>query len=234
VLGNFDGSMAAGSDGFILTEGSVHGSLSAGRDAYVWAIGNVAGNYHAGRDASLMTYGSYSASLSATRNVGYVWVRGDLVGAVTADGNIGYGPGSYYSTPSDYAIFSYGEIMAVLSAPNGRIGSIGAWNDIEGQIRAGQSIGTIHAGGDVEATIVCPQIGPVVENDTALQTSHPRPDARYNRKLCSGRVEKGGVLWEKVIYKRCLNWQFKWNLLGRFCVSLLRRPHSVGLRSCPR
>jgi hypothetical protein len=176
VLGNFDGSMAAGSDGFILGEGSVHGSLTAGRDAYVWAIGNVAGNYHAGRDASLMTYGSYSASLSATRNVGYVWARGDLVGSVSAGGNIGYGPGSYYSTPSDYAVFSYGEIMAVLSAPNGRIGSVGAWNDIEGQIRAGQSIGTIHAGGDVEATIVCPQTGPVVENDTALQTSHPRPD----------------------------------------------------------
>ena len=51
---------------------------------------------------------------------------------------------------------------------------------------------------------------------------HPTQIGHWKRHLLDGAV---GL---------CLNWKFKWNYFGRFCVSLLWRPHSWGLWSCPR
>ena len=50
--------------------------------------------------------------------------------------------------------------------------------------------------------------------------------------LINGDFEQGNIGFSSGY--SCLNSGFKWNFSGRFCVSLLRRPHSWGLRSCPR
>jgi len=178
VLGNFRGSVSAGLDGFILGEGNLTGSLSAGRDAFVWTLGNVLGSYQAGQDIAVVAYGSMDAKVAAGRDVGYVWARGNLTGVISAGRNIGRFDGNYYYHPYDYDVFSYGSIDAVIVAPNtsgGKIGGVGAWYEIDGQVRAATSIGTVHAGDEITATIVAPQIGSVIEDDASLRTSHPYP-----------------------------------------------------------
>jgi len=178
VLGNFRGSVSAGLDGFLLGEGNLTASLSAGRDAYVWTLGNVLGSYQAGQDIAVVAYGSVDAKVAAGRDVGYVWARGNLTGVISAGRNIGRFEGNYYYDPYDYDVFSYGSIDAVIVAPNtsgGKIGGVGAWYEIAGQVRAATSIGTVHAGDEITATIVAPQIGSVIEDDASLRTSHPYP-----------------------------------------------------------
>ncbi|MHC4406189.1 MAG: Hint domain-containing protein, partial [Planctomycetota bacterium] len=196
TLGDFHGSLSAGEAGFILSEGNVNAGMSTGEDLYVWAVGDVVGGYHAGRDASVITYGDFHAALAADRDIGLhhhnyygvpdVWARGDISGTITAGRNIGhwdmyYGYG--YESGTDFDVFSYGRIDAIITATNpsaspigGRIGSVGAVGEIDGRIRAAEAIMVVHAGGAVTATLIAPFIGSVTELDAGMATAYQLPD----------------------------------------------------------
>jgi len=188
VLGDFHGYLTAGADGFIASEGHVSASMDTGGDLSVYSFDGVTGNYHAGRDAAVMTYGDFDALLSADRDIGSghynyygtagVWARGDIRGTIAAGRNIGHWDHYYgyqYGGSSAFDIFSYGSINAVITAENpsgssigGRIGSVAARGSIDGLIRAAHSIQLVHAGQAIDAAIVAPYIGSVIENDASL------------------------------------------------------------------
>ncbi|GAB6166376.1 hypothetical protein JCM19992_23760 [Thermostilla marina] len=196
ALGSFHGQASATADLFLGSEGTISGSATAGGDLAVFAFGSVTGNFHAGRDAAVQTYGDFAGSLSADRDLGgghwnyygtpALWARGDITGYLHAGRNIGCHDQYYdyvYSSSSDYDIFAFGSIDAVITADNpsgselgGRIGSIGSWGAVDGTVRAAHSIGRIRAGGEVSAELIAPQIGSVVENDPSIQTDHPWPE----------------------------------------------------------
>ncbi len=136
-----------------------------------------------------MTYGGFDGALVADRDIGTghynyygaagVWAGGDITGTIAAGRNIGHWDHHYeysYSGSSGYDIFSYGTINAVITAENpsdsplgGRIGSVSARESINGLIKASHSIQTVRAGGSVNAGVVAPYIGSIIENDVSLQ-----------------------------------------------------------------
>jgi hypothetical protein len=145
ALAGFSGSVTAGGDGVILSEGNVNASLSAGKDAFVLAYGNVNGGYSSGRDAAVVTYSDFNAGLSADRDVAYVLAGGDISGPISADRSIGQHHNflNTFHAATD-SIFAYGAINASISALNtsgspggGMIAGVGAGGPISGTITAG-------------------------------------------------------------------------------------------------
>ncbi len=189
TLGDYHGTVTAGEDAFIASEGFVNANMDTGGDLWVYSYDGVAGSYHAGRDAAVRTYGDFDASLRADRDVGTghynyygtsgVWAGGDVNGTISMGRNAGHWDQFYdyeYEGSTSYDVFSYGSINAVISAENptgsplgGRIGSVSARGAINGLIRATHSIQTVRSGGAVNAAVVAPHVGSIVENSTSLQ-----------------------------------------------------------------
>ena len=119
ALAGFSGSVTAGSDGVVLSEGDINASVSAGKDVFVLAHGDVTGGYSAGRDAAVVTYGDFNAGVFAARDVGYVLAGGDISGAISVDRSIGQHHSFLNTfTAATDAIFAYGDISASISALN--------------------------------------------------------------------------------------------------------------------
>jgi len=134
TLGDFHGSLDAGVDGFVVSEGVIDatsaGGLYAARDLQVYAVGDVVGFYDAGRDGSVITYGTFQdAVLTATRDVGRnhfdyygipgVWANEGISGLITAGRNVGHWDEHFdyvYSEDWDYDIFTHGGIDAIITA----------------------------------------------------------------------------------------------------------------------
>ena len=191
TLGDYHGTVTAGEDAFIASEGFVNANMDTGGDLWVYSFDGVAGSYHAGRDAAVRTYGDFDASLQADRDVGTghynyygtsgVWAGGDVNGTISMSRNAGHWDQFYeyeYEGSTSYDVFSYGSINAVISAENptgsplglgGRIGSVSARGAINGLIRATHSIQTVRSGGAVNAAVVAPYVGSIVENSVSLQ-----------------------------------------------------------------
>jgi hypothetical protein len=212
ALGNFNGNITAGASGYAISEGAVSASITAARDALVWAIGDVSGNYDAGRDAAAVAYGAYNASLTADRDVVVVWARGDLTGTITAGRNVGTALGAGLPTSPDptspaYAIFSYGQIDATISALNpaglsggGHVYPIAAWGSIDGLIEAADTIHEVRSGDAVTATLIAPNVPVPIEFDASILTQYPypaTPDSVLAEVLADAAAEYALVLATK-------------------------------------
>jgi VCBS repeat-containing protein len=209
ALGSFNGNVTAGASGYAISEGDVDASITAARDVLVWAIGDVTGNYDAGRDAAAVSYGAYNASLSAGRDVVTVWARGNLSGSIEAGRNVGTADalGTGLPTSPAYAIFSYGQIDATISALNpaglsggGHVYPVAAWGSIDGLIEAADTIHEVRSGDAVTATLIAPNVPVPIEFDTTILTQYPypaTPDSVLAEVLADAAAEYALVLAAK-------------------------------------
>ena len=179
ALAGFSGSVTAGSDGVVLSEGDINASVSAGKDVFVLAHGDVTGGYSAGRDAAVVTYGDFNAGVSAARDVGYVLAGGDISGAISADRSIGQHHNflNTFTAATGDAVFAYGDISASISALNisgssggGMIAGVGAGGPIAGTITAAGNLGGVRSGDDITATITSANAATLSPFETALQS----------------------------------------------------------------
>ena len=208
VYGNAVGAekvVAAGNDSMLFVVGDVLGIAEAGNDLLVNTLGNIWGTITAGQDLWAITEGSITASVTAGRDVLDVWARGDITGTITAGRNIGHYDQPYY-VPGSAAlptIFSYGDISAAILATNeedgGQISGIAAWGSISGRIEASASIGGVRSGEAVSATIIAPQIGPIVENDAMIHTDYPYPASIKADILAEAAGSHASVLSERAL-----------------------------------
>jgi hypothetical protein len=179
ALAGFSGSVTAGSDGVVLSEGDINASVSAGKDVFVLAHGDVTGGYSAGRDAAVVTYGDFNAGVSAARDVGYVLAGGDISGAISADRSIGQHHNflNTFTAATGDAVFAYGDISASISAMNlsgssggGMIAGVGAGGPISGSITAAGTLGRVRSGDNITATISSANTPSLSPFDTTLQS----------------------------------------------------------------